>query len=351
MKITGKIRRSSVTIAISLFATFLVYTIVYARSGGISGRTLKTTTSGCSCHGSYNASTSVLVSGPQQVYAGQSATYTVTIFGSGKTGAGIDIAVRSGTLGVVSPELSILNQELVHTANIPASGGSVTLLFSYTAPSFATADTIFYTGNATNSNGNSTGDAWNWGQSFRVDVLPSPLVLNLNATTEGLYDPVNNTSVSDTLTIRLRNSTAPFALVESANSVMNSQGDVTANFPNAVNGVPYYLVVEHRNSIETWSALPVSFISGQLNYSFTSSSSQAYGNNLKLSGTKWTIYSGDANQDGTIDATDVSMVDNDAFNFASGYIVTDINGDGFVDGSDFSIADNNAANFVGVIRP
>ena len=57
------------------------------------------------------------------------------------------------------------------------------------------------------------------------------------------------------------------------------------------------------------------------------------------------------NQDGTIDATDVALIDNDAANFAGGYVVSDLTGDDFVDGTDFAIADNNAANFISVIRP
>ena len=56
-------------------------------------------------------------------------------------------------------------------------------------------------------------------------------------------------------------------------------------------------------------------------------------------------------QDGTVDATDLSAIDNNASNFISGYVVTDLTGDDFVDGTDFAIADNNAASFVSVIRP
>ncbi|MBK6876055.1 MAG: hypothetical protein IPG99_06250 [Ignavibacteria bacterium] len=66
---------------------------------------------------------------------------------------------------------------------------------------------------------------------------------------------------------------------------------------------------------------------------------------------KYAIYSADVNQDGTVDATDVSTIDNDASNFVSGYVVTDLTGDHFVDGTDFAIADNNAANFVRTITP
>ncbi len=57
------------------------------------------------------------------------------------------------------------------------------------------------------------------------------------------------------------------------------------------------------------------------------------------------------NQDGTIDGSDNSMVDNDARIFLMGYNVSDLNGDGIVDGSDLLIVDNNAANFVTLLRP
>lgn len=40
---------------------------------------------------------------------------------------------------------------------------------------------------------------------------------------------------------------------------------------------------------------------------------------------------------------------NDAANFATGYINTDVTGDGVTDASDASIVDNNAAGFVSAI--
>ncbi|MGB3016896.1 MAG: hypothetical protein WBC65_03750, partial [Ignavibacteria bacterium] len=70
-----------------------------------------------------------------------------------------------------------------------------------------------------------------------------------------------------------------------------------------------------------------------------------------LKGTRWTIFSGDVNQDGIIDATDTGLIDNDAFAFVSGYLVTDLNGDNFADATDLGIAENNSFNFVSVIRP
>ncbi len=66
---------------------------------------------------------------------------------------------------------------------------------------------------------------------------------------------------------------------------------------------------------------------------------------------KFAIYGGDVNRDGTVDATDLSLIDNDATAFAGGYIVTDLTGDNFTDGTDYAIADNNAGNFVSVVTP
>ncbi|MEO8211524.1 MAG: dockerin type I domain-containing protein, partial [bacterium] len=66
---------------------------------------------------------------------------------------------------------------------------------------------------------------------------------------------------------------------------------------------------------------------------------------------KFAIYSGDVNQDGVIDGSDAAIIDNDAYNFITGYVESDVNGDGIVDGSDAIIVDNNIRRFVSVIRP
>ncbi|MBK7446995.1 MAG: hypothetical protein IPJ45_13445 [Ignavibacteria bacterium] len=68
-------------------------------------------------------------------------------------------------------------------------------------------------------------------------------------------------------------------------------------------------------------------------------------------GSRYCIYGGDINQDGITAASDVSEVDNDAYNSVSGYVKTDLTGDNFVDAEDLSIVDNNAFNSVSVIRP
>lgn len=67
-------------------------------------------------------------------------------------------------------------------------------------------------------------------------------------------------------------------------------------------------------------------------YDFTSSAASAYGSNLVLKSGVYCVYSGDVNQDGTVDGTDTQLIDNDSYNFNSGYLATDVNGDNFTDG-------------------
>jgi hypothetical protein len=72
---------------------------------------------------------------------------------------------------------------------------------------------------------------------------------------------------------------------------------------------------------------------------------------MEKKGTKWCLFSGDVNQDGSVDLTDMIAVDNDNANFFSGYIPTDINGDNQTDLSDMIIADNISSAFISKIVP
>ena len=171
---------------------------------------------------------------------------------------------------------------------------------------------------------------------------------------EGFYHTsTTRLNKRDTVRAYLRNITTPFAVIDSAKSVVDSV-NYTGNFlfSNAPTGT-YYIQLKHRNALETWSKAggQAYTLGSALIYDFTDNITKAYGSNMAPVGTKFGLFSGDVTQDGTVDATDVSLIDNDAVNFVSGYVVTDITGDNFVDASDFSIADNNAANFVSVSRP
>ena len=188
-----------------------------------------------------------------------------------------------------------------------------------------------------------------------VAVTQRPVVtLNLTMLIQGFYNSTANIMIQDTARVYLRTGTAPYAIVDSAKAQLSNAGVGVFSFANAVNGVNYYLQLKHRNSLETWSKTVQTFTGNSLTYNFTTANTQAFGNNMKqvdASPVRFAIYGGDVNQDGTVDATDLSAIDNDAQGFVSGYVVTDLNGDNFVDGTDFAIADNNAGNFVSIIRP
>lgn len=51
---------------------------------------------------------------------------------------------------------------------------------------------------------------------------------------------------------------------------------------------------------------------------------------VDFSPVRFAIYSGDTDQDGIIDGTDVSLVDNDAALFTTGHVITDLTGDDLV---------------------
>jgi len=148
--------------------------------------------------------------------------------------------------------------------------------------------------------------------------------------------------------VYLREVSPPFNIVDSGKTVIDSLSLTGSILFSSANTGSYYIQIKHRNALETWSKSGgEQYVRGSaISYNFTTAQSQAFGNNMILKGTKYCIYSGDVNHDGVIDGTDLGIIDNDAFNFLSGYVVSDLDGNSFVDGSDYAIADNNAFNFV-----
>ncbi|MBK7761755.1 MAG: hypothetical protein IPI46_00075 [Bacteroidetes bacterium] len=86
----------------------------------------------------------------------------------------------------------------------------------------------------------------------------------------------SNLGITDSIQIQLRNSTFPHSLVAQTKTLLNINGTATCYFP-IPNG-NYYVVIRHRNSVETWSSNPITF-SGLINYDFTTAQGQAYGSN------------------------------------------------------------------------
>jgi hypothetical protein len=154
----------------------------------------------------------------------------------------------------------------------------------------------------------------------------------------------------DSITISAMDATT-YGLVDSQTGIIDIFGNVTVTFgPSVVAGNSYYIRVTHRNSIETWSANPVSFTPVS-SYDFTASDTMAYGSNQVQTsdGLYYAIFSGDISdsnfgvgtQDGVIESQDYSDMENAVNSILFGYVVEDITGDAIVESLDYSIMENN----------
>ncbi len=81
---------------------------------------------------------------------------------------------------------------------------------------------------------------------------------------------------TDTITVEIRNTTAPYAIVASTKTVLNTNG--TASVAFAAGGT-YYLAIKHRNGVQTWSATPITLSGAPITYDFSDFVNKAYGNN------------------------------------------------------------------------
>ena len=171
----------------------------------------------------------------------------------------------------------------------------------------------------------------------------------------GVSDPQFADGIADKVGLELHDAGIPFDKVYENNNInLYTNGMLTIDTLPCYIGGSKYIVIKHRNSIETWSSSPVDFnVPGPITYDFTTAASQAYGNNQTLIGLFYAIWAGDVTQDGVVDGSDMAAVNNiSTSGFNMGYYNEDANGDGIVDGSDMAIIDNNATPpFVQVRKP
>jgi hypothetical protein len=157
----------------------------------------------------------------------------------------------------------------------PAGTNSIT----YSSNAFVNGDqvTCTMTSNANCISGNPVTSA-----PVNMTVNVCNLTLNLKIFIEGFYSgggqmqPVlyNNSqssdpTASDSITVELYHSFAPYDLVYSKKGLIHTNGNGSFNFLSVTQG-SYYIVIRHRNAIETWSKDPVLINSSPLSFDFTS---------------------------------------------------------------------------------
>lgn len=129
---------------------------------GFSGKAGSTVTCmSSSCHGGHPSAEAptVTLSGPENLAAGATGTYTLTISGGPAVTGGLDVAVNGGTLAKATDDLQLIGGELTHKSPKPfPASGPLTFDFSLVAPSTDRTITIYASGNSTNNSNTNDGD-------------------------------------------------------------------------------------------------------------------------------------------------------------------------------------------------
>jgi hypothetical protein len=257
----------------------------------------------------------------------------VTITGTGFTGAtGVSFNGAAAVTFTVNSATSI-------TATVPAGAttGNVTVFvggcsgssstpFTVIVPSFTTFNvTAFIQGYYI---GGSTMNSVLLNQGVSIDPLECDTII------VNLYDPMSTSTI-----------------VESDTVVLATDGTAQANFSAAIAGNSYYVAIQHRSAVLTYSALPITFTSSTA-YDFTSSISQAAFDNQQDNGDlTFSLFNGDLDFSGSVDALDFLLLDPEIQNGSGGYLNMDLDGSGGVDALDFLILDPNIQNGIGVAQP
>jgi N-acetylneuraminic acid mutarotase/subtilisin-like proprotein convertase family protein len=173
-----------------------------------------------------------------------------------------------------------------------------------------------------------------------------------SGTMEAVVDRSGHPGLCDTVTLELHGAVFPYDLQYTVPGTLDIQGNGTFVFPGSAYSGSYYLVIRHRNSIETWSASPVALNATVVNYDFSDLAGKAFGNNLSdLGDGNFAIYNGDINQDGYINALDFVLDENETQLKTTGYVNSDLTGDWIVESSDYSLLENNVQRSIGILRP
>jgi PKD repeat protein len=193
-------------------------------------------------------------------------------------------------------------------------------------------------------------------------VLPSTVDLILKVFVQGFYvgggtmravaSPISYPGLCDTFDVKLANSFSPYAIAHTIKGTLATNGTGTFTFPGTVQGNSYYIVLNHRNTMETWSSGSILFNSPSVSYDFSDQITKSYGSNqVSLGDGNFAIWSGDINQDGIINTSDLTSLEGSLLSYLLGYYSQDLNGDHLVEAADYSLLENNLPLMLMVLKP
>ena len=111
--------------------------------------------------------------------------------------------------------------------------------------------------------------------------VPCDIIVHINIFIEGFYHanglmrPVllnsgltSDSALCDIINVEVHEATFPYNLVAGSTTILYIDGSAEVPFPGTLLNNDYYIVVKHRNSVETWSKYPVHFDSQNVIYDF-----------------------------------------------------------------------------------
>ncbi len=167
--------------------------------------------------------------------------------------------------GPTGTTVSVNGNNLSDVSEVKISGLSATpailsnTALEFTVPSGATSDFIIVnTSSGCTDTSNVAFVVLNFSQLF-LNMLIEGFYAGSNQMTNTLQDPLHPLH-TDSITVALYDSTnLSGGAVYTFSGVVDVNGQAILTFPSAVIGNRYYIVVRHRNSIETWSKTTVLF--------------------------------------------------------------------------------------------
>lgn len=204
-------------------------------------------------------------------------------------------------------------------------------------------------------------------EDYAIIVTPSTTTLSLTCFIQGYWDGTsamnptlfnqgqsNPTTDCDSILVELRTASSPTTVAYSTMAVLQTNGTASCVYPSGVANGYYYIVIKHRNAIETWSADSLLIGGASASYNFSTAASQAYGSNqvelttANIPNGIFAIFSGDIVKDAgeATDLLDLNQLETEVNNFSFGYFSEDLNGDGNVDILDAPALEGNISGFV-----